>query len=71
MERARARLRDQTEAMFAPELDAMTAADRQTSLAGVDTMLQFESAEHLRVRLGFDQAQANDILRRSVKALLT
>ena len=46
--RARAALRQQTEAMFAPELRAMSAADRRTTLAPVDALLQFESAEHLR-----------------------
>jgi AcrR family transcriptional regulator len=71
MERARTRLRDQTEAMFGPELEAMTEADRRTALAAVDTLLQFESAEHLRVRLGLSVGETNDILRRSVKALLT
>ncbi len=51
--RARATLRDQTEAMFAPELvgDARRR-NAGPSSAVADTLLQFESAEHLRVRLG-------------------
>jgi AcrR family transcriptional regulator len=71
MEAARGRLREQTEAMFAPELRSMSAADRRATLAPVDALLQFESAEHLRVRLGFSVAQTNAILCRAVAALLT
>jgi AcrR family transcriptional regulator len=70
MERARGRLREQTEAMFAPELRAMSPAERKATLAPVDALLQFESAEHLRVRLGFSVAQTNGILCRAVGALL-
>ena len=49
----------------------MTAARRRAAVAAVDTLLQFESAEHLRVRLGLSTAQAADVLRRSLTALLT
>lgn len=71
MERVRATLRGQTEAMFAPELTTMTAAERRAALGAIDTLLQFESAEHLRVRLGYSLAQTNDILSRTLTALLT
>jgi AcrR family transcriptional regulator len=71
MEAARGRLREQTETMFAPELGAMSAADRRTTLAPVDALLQFESAEHLRVRLGFTVQQTNAILTTAVRKLLT
>lgn len=70
MERVRETLRDQTEAMFAPELASMSAAERRGALAAVDTLMQFESAEHLRIRLGCSAAQANDILRRALTRLL-
>ncbi len=70
MEAARGRLRQQTGAMFAPELQALSAADRRTALAPVDALLQFESAEHLRVRLGFAVQQTNAILTKAVAALL-
>jgi AcrR family transcriptional regulator len=71
MEGARRRLREQADAMFAPELEGLSAAERRAKLAPVDALLQFESAEHLRVRLGFTVAQTNQILRRSLRALLT
>jgi AcrR family transcriptional regulator len=71
MENVRSAQRRQTEAMFAPELAAMTTAERRAALSAVDTLLQFESAEHLRIRLGCSPAQTSDILRRSLTALLT
>ncbi len=71
MENVRVILGQQTEAMFAPELAAMTAAQRRAALAAADTLLQFESAEHLRVRLGNTPAQTNDVLRRALTALLS
>lgn len=70
MERVRAVLRSQTAAMFARELAAMSTAQRRAALSAVDTLLQFESADHLRVRLGNSPAQTNDILRRALTALL-
>jgi TetR/AcrR family transcriptional regulator, regulator of autoinduction and epiphytic fitness len=71
MERVRTRLRNQTEAMFAPELTAMSASQRRAISAAADTLMQFESAEHLRVRCGFSPAQTTDILVRTLTALLT
>jgi AcrR family transcriptional regulator len=71
IDRVRTRLREQTEAMFAPELTTMTASRRRAAAASVDTLLQFESAEHLRVRLGLSRAQAVAALRQSLTALLT
>jgi AcrR family transcriptional regulator len=70
IDRVRTRLREQTEAMFAPELAAMTASRRRAAIAAVDTLLQFEAAEHLRVVLGLSNAQAVDVLRQSLTALL-
>ena len=71
MELVRGRLREQTEAMFAPELGTLSPSERRATLAPIDTLLQFESAEHLRVRLGLTVAQTNDILRQALRALLT
>jgi AcrR family transcriptional regulator len=71
LERARETLREQTEAMFAPELAAMPVAQRRAVSAVADTLLQFESAEHLRVRLGLSPAQTADALRRALTTLLT
>jgi AcrR family transcriptional regulator len=70
LERVREMLRLQTEAMFAPELAAMPAGRRRAVSAAADTLLQFESAEHLRVRLAFTPAQTTDILRRALTTLL-
>jgi TetR/AcrR family transcriptional regulator, regulator of autoinduction and epiphytic fitness len=67
----RERLGRQTREMFAPELTALPAAPRRALGAAADSLTQFESAEHLRVRLGFSSAQTADILRRSLTALLT
>jgi AcrR family transcriptional regulator len=71
MERLRVTLRRQIEVMFAPELAAMTAPERRATIAAADTLLQFESVEHLRVRLGSSPAQTADTLRRTLTALLT
>ncbi len=71
LERVRETLRRQTEAMFAPELSGMSGAERRAVSGAADTLLQFESAEHLRVRLGYSPAQTADILRRTLTALLT
>lgn len=71
MEAARGRLREQTEAMFAPELASLSPTERATMLAPIDALLQFESAEHLRVRLGFSVPQTNEILTNALQALLS
>ncbi len=39
--------------------------------AALDTLSQFESIEHLRVRRGLTTTQATDIFRRTLTALLT
>jgi len=64
-------LRGQAEAMFRPELAKLSAAERRAVAAAVDTMLQFESAEYLRVTRGYSVALTSDILRRSLTALFT
>lgn len=69
--RAREALRVQAEAMFGPELAAMRPPERRAAAAALDALLQFESAEHLRVRLGLTPAQTADTLRRALTALLT
>ena len=69
--RVRDELRDQTAAMFEPELAAMPAAQRRAMLAAADTLTQFEGAESLRMRFGSSTPRAADILRRSLTALLT
>jgi TetR/AcrR family transcriptional regulator, regulator of autoinduction and epiphytic fitness len=71
VELVRERLTEQTHEMFAPELAALPAAQRRAIGATVDVLSQFESAEHLRARLGYSDAQTADIMRRSLTALLT
>ncbi len=71
VELVRRRLTDQAHEMFAPELAALPAAQRRAIGAAVDFLCQFESAEHLRVRMGYSNAQTADIIRRSLTALLT
>lgn len=63
--------REQLEAMFAPELGVLPPAQRRSTLAAADTMCQFEGLEHLCEHLGLSDAQAGDVLRRSLRALLT
>jgi AcrR family transcriptional regulator len=64
-------LQNQAEAMFRPELSKLPAAERRAVSAALDTLLQFESAEHLRVTRGYSPALTSDILRRSITALFT
>lgn len=66
----RRRLLDQVEAMFAPELDALSAEPRADLLSALDVMLGFESVEHLREDRGLSEADAGRVLRRAAGALL-
>jgi len=63
-------LRDQLEAMFAPELDALGTAERRAMLAAADVLCGFEGLEHLLVRRGFSVARSRDVLTRSLRALV-
>ena len=67
---ARNRLQLQTEAMFAPELEAMSADDRRDIGAALDLLGQFESAEHLRVQRGFSADEACAIIGGAMRQLL-
>jgi AcrR family transcriptional regulator len=71
LESVRAMLRKQTVAMFAPELAAMTTEQRRAVTDAIDTLLQFESAEHLVGRLDLTPAQTADVLGRALTSLLT
>lgn len=64
-------LRGQAEAMFRPELVKLPAGERRAIAAAVDSLLQFESAEYLRISRGYSTALTSDILRRSLTALFT
>jgi AcrR family transcriptional regulator len=63
-------LHDQTEAMFAPELEAMEPAERRAVLAAVDTLTQFPGFDHLRTHEVRTAAQGADALRRALYRLL-
>lgn len=71
LENVRALLRKQNVAMFAPELAMMTTTQRRAVTAAIDTLLQFESAEHLIRRLDLSPAQTADVLGRALTSLLT
>jgi AcrR family transcriptional regulator len=71
LESVRALMRKQTVAMFAPELAMMTTTQRRAVTDAIDTLLQFESAEHLIGRLDLSPAQTADVLGRALTALLT
>jgi AcrR family transcriptional regulator len=68
--RARRRLREQFEAMFAPELRAMPAAERRSVVAAADALLQFESVEHLFAHLALTEAHVRDALRHALTSMI-
>jgi AcrR family transcriptional regulator len=70
LDEARQRLRRQLEAMFAPELAAMTPGRRRSTLAVADTLFQFEAVEHLVVHRRLPWAQVSEALRLGLAALL-
>lgn len=59
---SRKQLRRQTEAMFAPELDALDEADRQMTFVTLDVLSQFETLELLRETRGFGEQATIDYL---------
>jgi AcrR family transcriptional regulator len=67
---ARRQVRDQVEAMFAPELDALPAGPRREVLDALDVVLEFESMEHLRSTTGRTDEEAAAVLCRAVTAVL-
>lgn len=70
IEWARQRLQEQTESMFAPELEAMSADDRRDVSAALDTLGQFESAEHLCAQRGYSTDETIAIISRAMRKLL-
>ena len=57
--------------MFAPELSALAAADRDAISGSLDVLLGFHSIEHLRQTRGLGPAKCRSILVRSLAALLS
>lgn len=67
---ARRERHDQIEAMFDPELRTMPPGMRQTTLAVLDTMFQFESVEHLSARLRLSDPEVTAALEHTLRVLL-
>ena len=70
LERTRVALAEQTEAMFAPELAALAAADRRDVAPALDLLLGFESIDQLRRAQGLDEAQTRRVLTTALTRLL-
>ena len=70
LERTRVLLEEQVEAMFAPELTALSAADRRAVSPGVDLVLGFESIDQLRRIRGLSAAETRRVLRTVLGRLL-
>ena len=67
---SRAFLRRQVEAQFAPELGALTRAQRREKLAAADVLCSYESFALLREAHGLTIEQIGRVLRRGLAALL-
>ena len=70
LERTRVALAEQAEAMFAPELAGLGAADRRAVAPALDLLLGFESIDQLRRAQGLDDAQTRRVLRATLTRLL-
>lgn len=66
----RARLRTQTAAMFARELDDRPEPERTEVLEALDVLLGFEAVDHLRVRRALDDADVARVIARAVRGTL-
>ncbi len=70
LERTRVLLEEQVEAMFAPELTALSAAERSAVTPGVDLLLGFESFDQLRRIRGLSPAETRRVLHTALGRLL-
>lgn len=70
MAEARAQMRDQVAAMFAPELEALAPDAGRDLLDALDGVLAFEFLEHLRVTLHRSEPETERALRRATLTLL-
>lgn len=68
--RNRARMREQFELQFAPELVSLSSAQRTATIAAGDLLTQLDSLEFLRTYRGFSAEQTRKILVTSLSALL-
>lgn len=71
LDTVRAMLGEQVQQMFAPELAALSAADRRGTAAVVDQVLTFESIEHLRKVRGLSRPAAATALAAAVVRLVS
>ena len=69
-EHTRELLRGQVAQMFAPELGDLANADARAVLGAVDVLCEFTGLDHLRRVRGLTDAQARDVLVRSLRLLL-
>ncbi len=61
----------QLERQFAPELDALDAADRARTLALLDVICSFESYDLMRTVRDMSPAQARDAMAEGIRAILS
>jgi AcrR family transcriptional regulator len=66
----RVALREQVALQFAPELDALDATPRRTTLAAIDALSQFDSLEYLRHAQGLSRGAVRAILVGALERLL-
>lgn len=70
LDRTRQLLQAQVEAMFAPELAALPAAERADLGAAIDVILGFEAFDHLRRARGLSPAATAKVVRGALTRLL-
>ncbi len=70
LEQNRRLLREQVEAMFAPELVALPAAERREIAVALDVLLGFDALEHLRRQRSLSGAETRRVLVRALRSLV-
>lgn len=71
LDRVRYLLREQIEIHFANELDALPAAKRQSRVAAIDALVQFESLDYYRTLRGFSLVKAQAVIADTLSVLLS
>ena len=66
----RAEAREQLRAMFATELNPMSAASCAAALSAADTLFQFEALEHLHQHVRLQEAETAAVLQEALRRLL-
>lgn len=69
-DRVRYLLQAQIEIHFANELNAMPATKRQSRVAAIDALVQFESLDYFRIRRGFSLSKARLVIAETLTELL-